>query len=109
MGNFVGDYALDGVRVRRSTVEEARVLFPGYWDVLLTEWAERDKIMTTSDGSLLVSDVEGLRRAQDTLAEEANAWEELMEILEDNCYQAESYNVATAVSLLAAGWRPTSE
>jgi hypothetical protein len=90
-------------------VEEAQTLFPGYWNVLLTVWAEEDKLLITEDGSLLVQDAAALNRAQATLNDYSFAWEDLLEIIEDNSFQAETYNVRTAVALLAAGWKPTKD
>jgi hypothetical protein len=108
LAEFVSEFTLDAVGVRKATLEEAKALmFPGHWDSLLTEWIEQDKILITSDGSLFITDVSGLTRAQATLNEFPFAWEDLLEIIEDNSFQAESYNVGTAVALLAAGWKPS--
>lgn len=107
MEDFKSTIVLNSLHVRPATVEEAQTLFPGYWAVLLTAWAEDDKLLITSDGSLLVTDAVALGRAQKTLDEYSYAWEDLLEIIEDNSMQAEGYNVRTAVALLAAGWKPT--
>jgi hypothetical protein len=107
MTEFKSEFTLNAVGVRRATIEEAKaLLFPGHWDSLLTEWIENDKILITDDGSLFVTDVTGLTCAQETLTAYPYAWEDLLEIIEDNSFQAEGYNVRTAVALLAAGWRP---
>lgn len=109
MTEFKSTIVLNSLHVRPATVEEAKTLFPGYWDVLLTVWAEDSKLLITSDGTLLVSDAVALGRAQKTLDEYSFAWEDLLEIFEDHSMQAEGYNVRTAVALLAAGWKPTKE
>ena len=109
MSEFKSEFVMDAIGVRRATIEEAKVLlFPGHWDSLLTEWIENDKILITEDGALFVTDVTGLTRAQETLTAYPYAWEDLLEILEENCMQAEGYSVRTAVALLAAGWRPSA-
>lgn len=106
MTEFRSEFTLDAVGVRPATMEEAHVLFPGYWDVLLTCWAEEDKLLITSDGSLVIQDAAGLRRAQGTLDAHPYVWEDLLEIFGDTCMQAEEYNVRAAVAILAAGWKP---
>jgi hypothetical protein len=105
---FKIEYTLNGIGVRPATVEEASVLFPGYWAGLLTVWAEQDKLLITADGDLFVSDATGLNRAQATLTEYTFAWEDLLEVVSEHSMQAESYNIAVAVGLLAAGWRPSA-
>lgn len=104
---FKSEFTLNAIGVRPATVEEAQVLFPGYWTSLLTVWAENDKLLITSDGSLYIEDAAGLNRAQKTLDEYSFAWEDLLEIFEENCMQAEGYSVRTAVAILAAGWKPS--
>lgn len=109
MTEFKSDFTLNAVGVRRATVEEAQVLFPGYWTCLLTVWAEEDKLLITGTGDLFITDAAGLNTAQKTLDAYSFAWEDLLEIIEDNSFQAESYNVGTAVALLAAGWKPSEK
>lgn len=100
------EFSMDGIAVRPATVEEAQVLFPGHWTVLLTVWAENDKLLVTGTGDLFVVDVAEFSRAQKTLDSCPFVWEDLMEIFEENCMQAEGYSARTAVALLAAGWKP---
>lgn len=110
MAEFKPEIVLNALSVRKATLEEAQGLLSGeYSDTLLTEWIENDRLLITEGGDLFIMDAKGLLTAQKTLDAHAFAWEDLLEILEDNCFQAESYNVATAVALLAAGWRPSTK
>lgn len=109
MTEFKSEFTLNAIGVRPATVEEAQVLFQGYWTCLLTVWAESDKLLITEDGSLYIVDAAGLNTAQKTLDACPYAWEDLMEFFEENSMQADGYNVRTAVAILAAGWRPVAK